>query len=547
MVTPRHGRDALGGGRWWSAAAAAVAAVAVGGGLSAAAGVAAAPAAGASGSRVLLVGTYHGHKGQYDSVQAAVNAAHKGDWILIAPGDYHEGAQEKGPTTKQASRGDFGGVLITTPGLHLRGMDRATTVIDGTKPGSPECAATKKDQNFGANSAGRNGIVVYRADHVTVQNLTVCNFLAGKGSSGNGIWWNGGAGSGKIGLHGYSGSYLTATSTYFGGESTAATYGIFSSNATTGRWDQIYASNFNDSGMYIGACQRSCTATVDHAWMEYNALGYSGTNSGGRLVVENSQFDQNEDGFDTNTQISGDPPAPQTGRCKNGKTSPITHTTSCWVFMHNDVHNNNNPTVPAAGSASGGPTGTGMTVSGGHYDTVMDNTFATNGAWGTLFVPYPTSGTPTLGQKCPKVTGHETTTLDLGCVFDPEGDALVGNTYVHNGFFGNPSNADFGQITLYGGEPQNCFGGNTAPAGSAPPGLETLQPLATCGKASSAADNGGTLLGQVLCDTGFGTCPAGASYPQRATVVMHSLPQLPSMANPCKGVPANAWCPAKGS
>jgi hypothetical protein len=527
------------------AGAAAFAAVAVVAGL----GVAISPGIAAAGTtpKVLLVGTYHGHKGQYTTVQKAADAASPGDWILVAPGDYHEGAHEKGPTTNQSSRGDFGGLLINTPNIHLRGMDRSTTVIDGTKTGSPECSATKQNQNFGANKAGRNGIVVYKADNVSIQNLTVCNFLAGKGSSGNAIWWNGGADSGKIGLKGYSGSYLTATSTYFGGESTAATYGIFSSNSTTGTWNEVYASNFNDSGMYIGACQRSCTATVDNAWMEYDALGYSGTNSGGRLVVENSQFDQNEDGFDTNTQISGDPPAPQTGRCKNTKMSPITHTDSCWVFMHNNVHNNNNPTVPAAGNASGGPTGTGMTVSGGHYDTVMDNTFATNGAWGTLFVPYPTSGTPTLGQKCTKVTGKETKTLGLGCVFDPGGNALVDNTYSHNGFFGNPSNSDYGQIVLYSGGPMNCFGGNTAPEGSAPANLQTTQPLATCGQPMKAANDGGTLLGQALCDTGFGSCPAGASYPKRAKVVMHPLPQLTTMPNPCKGMPANAWCPSKSS
>ncbi|HUA96451.1 MAG TPA: hypothetical protein VMB82_13115 [Acidimicrobiales bacterium] len=546
-MTPRlGGRGRKSAGAKARATAAAFAAVTVVAGLS----VATSPGiagAGTTTPKVLLVGTYHGHKGQYTTVQKAVDAASPGDWILVAPGDYHEGAHEKGPTTNQASRGDFGGLLINTPNIHLRGMDRSTTVIDGTKAGSPECSATKQNQNFGANKAGRNGIVVYKADNVSIQNLTVCNFLAGKGSSGNAIWWNGGADSGKIGLKGYSGSYLTATSTYFGGESTAATYGIFSSNATTGTWNEIYASNFNDSGMYIGACQRSCTATVDNAWMEYNALGYSGTNSGGRLVVENSQFDQNEDGFDTNTQISGDPPAPQTGRCKNTTMSPITHTDSCWVFMHNNVHNNNNPTVPAAGNASGGPTGTGMTVSGGHYDTVMDNTFATNGAWGTLFVPYPTSGTPTLGQKCTKVTGKETKTLGLGCVFDPGGNALVNNTYSHNGFFGNPSNGDYGQIVLYSGGPMNCYGGNTAPDGSAPANLQTTQPLATCGQPMKAANDGGTLLGQALCDTGFGSCPAGASYPKRAKVVMHPLPQLSTMPNPCKGVPANAWCPSKSS
>src|SRR5690348_6447014 len=39
-------------------------------------------------ARVLRVGTYHGSKGQYRTIQAAVKAAKPGDWILIGPGDY---------------------------------------------------------------------------------------------------------------------------------------------------------------------------------------------------------------------------------------------------------------------------------------------------------------------------------------------------------------------------------------------------------------------------------------------------------------------------
>ena len=155
--------------------------------------------------------------------------------------------------------------------------------------------------------------------------------------------------------------------------------------------------------------------------------------------------------------------------------------------MHNNVHDNNNPNVPAAGSASAGPLGTGMTLSGGRNDTVMDNTFANNGAWGILFVPYPDSGTPDPGQTCSGTGGVQSAAL--GCVYDPEGNALLHNTFSHNGYFGNPGNVDFGQITISAHEPRNCFAGNTAPDGSAPPNLETLQP--TCGPLSSAANTGG--------------------------------------------------------
>jgi hypothetical protein len=498
-----------------------------------------------SGGTVLLVGTFHGHAGQYKSIQAAVNAAKPGDWILVAPGDYHENADLANPP-KSFEHGDFGGVLITKSNVHLRGMNRSSVVVDGTKPGSSTCSADPSAQQFGAKdqdgkAAGRNGIVAWLANGVSVENLTVCNFLGGADDSGNQVWWNGGADTGKIGLHGYTGRYLTATSSYFGDEKTAAQYGIFSSDAQgPGLWDQLYASNFNDSGMYVGACLQVCDVTINHAWMEYSVLGYSGTNSGGSIVIENSQFDNNQDGFDTNTQLNGDPPAPQNGACPGNGISPITHTHSCWVFMHNYVHDNNNPNAPKAGTASNGPLGTGMTVSGGRNDTVMNNTFSNNGAWGILFAPFPDSNKPEMNQTCSGTGGTQVS--GLGCVYEAYGNALLNNTFSHNGFFGNPSNSDYGQIILNPGKPRNCYRSNTAPNGSSPADLEQTQP--TCGPTQAKATGGGDLLNQALCDTGFGKCPAGSHYPATTGVVMHPLPAaLPSMPNPCIGVPANPWCP----
>jgi hypothetical protein len=281
--------------------------------------------------------------------------------------------------------------------------------------------------------------------------------------------------------------------------------------------------------------------TMNHLWMENNALGYSGTNSGGTVVIENSRFDDNQDGLDTNTQVIGDPPAPQNGQCSHRGTSPITRTHSCWVVIHNHFYDNNNPTAPAAGSAAAGPVGTGMTISGGRYDTVMDNTIDNNGAWGILFVPYAQEGTPSLHQTCGGSGGHEVP--GFGCVLDPEGDALLHNTFRHNGYFKNPSNSDYGQITLFGGEPQNCFRDNKAPDGSAPENLEKTQKV--CGVTTTAGNTGGSLFPQVLCDTGLAACPKGARYPRpNGKVVLKALPRgLPTMPDPCQGVPANPWCP----
>jgi hypothetical protein len=422
-------------------------------------------------------------------------------------------------------------------------------VIDGTQPGSPQCSTTPSAQNFGpagsngSGPTGVNGIMVWKADNVSVENLTACNFLGGSGEAGNEIWWNGGANSGQIDGHGYYGAYLSTTSTFYQDESSAAQYGVFSSNWDGGTWDQIYASNFNDSGFYIGACQQICNQTLDHGWSQYNALGYSGTNSGGYLVIKNSQFDHNEDGFDTNSQNADFPP-PQDGACPGGGVSPITHTNSCWVFMDNFVHDNNNPNVPAAGSAAAGPAGTGMLVSGARDDTVMNNTFENNGAWGLIVVPYPDSNT----QPC---TGG--TQAEGECVFDEYGDAVLNNKFVHNGFFGNATNGDIGFANFEPG-PTNCFHGNTDPAGltSSPSGVESTYP--DCNGQTVAPNPNPLFVQQVACDsesiqfaalTGGQTCPpVGANYPRHgAGQPMPPLPSgLPTMAQPCTGVSTDPWC-----
>jgi hypothetical protein len=494
---------------------------------------------------VLLVGTFNGIAGQYKTIDAALAAAKPGDWILIAPGDYHENYDlTHGVTQMQANLGDTAGVLVTVSNLHIRGMNRNTVIVDGTKKGAPACSSEASDQEFGPNlqgkPSGRNGIVVYKANDVWIENLTVCNFLAYQGQ-GNEIWWDGGAGTAKIGLKGYWGSYLTATSTYYGSVNENATYGIFANNAAgPASWDETYASNFNDSGMYVGACQQVCDITINHAWMEYNVLGYSGTNSGGQIIIENSKFDNNQDGFDTNTQIAGDPPPPQNGDCPNNGISPITHTHSCWVFMHNLVIDNNNPNAPEApGYASAGPVGTGMTISGGRNDTVMDNTFENNGAWGILFVPFPDRDKPYKGVTCANSGGAEVP--DFGCVYDPESDALINNKFIHNGYFGNPTNGDYGELIISSNRPSSCFSGNVAPDGSTPSNLQQTQ--TTCGVNLNSNVLDATLLSQILCDTKIASCPAGANYPQASKVTMKPLPgNLATMPNPCKGVPSNPWC-----
>ena len=502
-------------------------------------------------AKVLRVGTYHGIKGQYSSIQAAVKAAKPGDWVLVAPGDY----KTKSYLAPKGAADEPAAVLMQTPRVRLRGMNRNTVVIDGTTKG-PKCNAIAADQSFGppgdqgAKPVGLNGVMVYKANNVWVQNLTTCNFLGGSGNGGNGVWWNGGDGTGKIGGYGMYGSNLTATSTYFDTNNTqaSAAYGIFSSNWNGGSWYSMYASNMNDSGFYIGACQQQCNQVADEIWGEWNALGYSGSNSGGSLVIKDSEFDNNEDGFDTNSQ-NGDNPPPQNGACPGNRISPITHTHSCWVFMDNYVHDNNNPNVPSAGLAAAGPVGTGMSVSGGRNDTIMNNRFVNNKAWGFILVPFPDSGPPCTGG---------TDAGGQACVYDESGDALLNNTFTNNGGYGNQTNGDFAWVNLEPG-PTDCFAGNKDTGGTltaTPSDAQTKYPKCDGSQIppSAITEPGSlTFLSEVGCDStlslpgaGKTPCAPGDNYPRKTTVTMHPLPpasKLETMANPCAGVPSNPWCP----
>src|SRR3954451_7353883 len=221
---------------------------------------------------VLLVSKH----GPYKTIQSAVNKARAGDWILVAPGDYKET------------------VRIRKNGIHLRGMSRSGVIVDGTKSGPP-CSSKAKDQVFNRKDEG-NGIEV-NANAVTIDNLTACNFLG----EGNQIWWNGGDGSGKIGMTSWYGSFLSATSTYFNPKKPQATYGIFASNAKgPGVLTDSYANNMNDAAFYVGACH-PCATTLSNVHGEFNRLGYSGTNSSG-VTIKHSEFNDNFAGISTDSE-----------------------------------------------------------------------------------------------------------------------------------------------------------------------------------------------------------------------------------------------------
>ncbi len=375
----------------------------------------------------------------FTTIQAAVNDATKGDWVLIEPGVYDEEVKVE-------------------PGhedIYIRGMNRNTVVIDGK---NEPCKHSPCPE-------GSNGIEVFETSNVWIENLTVANFdrEGVNGAGGNEIWWNGGAESHKIGAKGWYGSYLTAYDTGFDGG-----YGIFTNNEIDGSWEKIYASGFNDSGMYIGACQE-CKARVSEAVMENNALGYSGSNAGGKLIIEKSKFVHNTDGIAPNSENPGDGPPPQDGQCHRQNVedpNPTPHIAStrikrCTIIRDNTISENNNLTVPANTSAAAAPWGTGVELPGDYADLIEHNEIEGNPTDGVLAFEYPNPFPP------------EADTI----YFQLAGNEVADNVFAANGYAGGTFAGD---VMLEGGlfgsqeSTNNCLSANTFTDATYPADIEGM-------------------------------------------------------------------------
>jgi hypothetical protein len=464
----------------------------------------------------------------YRTVQGAVDAARPGDWILIYPGVYHE----------KGKRWPTAGVWIDKPDLHIRGLDRDRVIIDGSNgTAAHPCPSAAAKQDF----TPRDGIVAFKASGISIQNLTVCDYLAGASGHGNEIWWDGGAGSGTIGLGSFSGSYLTATSQYAPATLNSpilAQYGIFAGNSRgPGLITHSYASNMADGAFYVGACRQVCQTTLAYDTGVNSALGYTGTNSGGRLVIRDSAFMLNHAGVVPNSRNNDDAPPPQDGRC------PGSATRSCTIIEHNLIAANNNANAPSTGVTA--PVGVGVQIAGGSYDTVTGNLIANQGSWGIVTSDNPDPEQPPPPSHCQG--GIPDDPAPGICLFEARGNQVYRNVFSHDGFFGNRTNSDLATETLSSYTPRNCFYRNVDLGGtitSAPAHIERArvdgQP---CGQPGTGLDV--PLQDQMICNTGFEPCPLPpreARYPKQTRTVMLPLPRLPSMPDPCAGVPKNAFC-----
>jgi plastocyanin len=245
---------------------------------------------------------------QYSTIQAAVDAADPGDLVLVDRGVYREE------------------VTVTTPSLTIRGVDRNETIIDG-------------------EFVRGNGIAVL-ADGVAIENLTARNAVL------NGFYWTG--------VTGFRGSWLTA---YNNGD-----YGIYAFDARDGLFEHSYASGSPDSGFYIGECY-PCRIVIRDVIAEHNAIGYSGTNSGGQLYVVSSIWRNNRSGLvPASLDLELNPPQRET------------------VIAANLIVGNSNPSAPAA-PLPAIAYGNGVLIGGGVGNVVERNVIADHEQHGILVMP----------------------------------------------------------------------------------------------------------------------------------------------------------------
>ena len=401
----------------------------------------------------------------YATIQEAVDAAVEGDLILIAPGTYNEAVQ------------------VTTDNIVIRGLDRNAVIMDG---------------NFELD----NGFRVVGASGVAIENMTAMNYTK------NGFFWTGSTG--------YRGSYLTA---WRNGD-----YGIYAFDSVGGLLEHSYAAGSPDAGFYIGQCY-PCDAVMRNVTSEHNGLGYSGTNSGGNLLIIDSIFRYNRAGI-----------------VPNSGSYELCYPERKTTIVGNLVYSNNQPDTPAIDVAILAM-GNGILSAGGVQNIIERNRVWDHDKTGIGLVPFlEEDANDAIPSKDAWDTDCATQKQQMPVI--PDGPLLWDSqdTEVRGNVLEDNRRADIavGSAGSNLWELGNCFEGNTFTT-SAPLDLETLAP---CGSPLSETAGDWT-AGDLMVITWLADAETAPPSVDWKTATLPDLPQLENMpdAATAPAVPASATPP----
>lgn len=244
----------------------------------------------------------------YRTIQRAVNQAEPHSTIVVGPGTYRES------------------VVVRTPDLVIRGVDRFRSVLDG------------RDRRA-------TGILVDGFGDVTIRDLTVRNYTG-------------------------SGISLSAVDRWAVERVDLIkdrTTGIDATGSYDGLIEDVFVWGSGDSGIRIAECF-ACSTVVRSASVRWSYLGFAGVNVTG-VVVRDSRFIH--DGVGIVAIAAADRPfAPGSG----------------FGIVANVVRDNDYTSVPAAGlsETTGIPFGTGIWIAGSANASVSANEVEGHHRYGIL-------------------------------------------------------------------------------------------------------------------------------------------------------------------
>lgn len=336
-----------------------------------------------------------------DSIQAAVDRAHPGDTVSIAPGTYTESSSECPPRPGRSCA-----LVVTKDDIAIVG-----------RGGNGQSVVLKSDgsQEEGISVGRESGAACLEDEGLRIHGSLVKNIVV-EGFEDDGVL-----------LSCVQDWRITQVTAVDNGE-----YGIFPSHVFDGRLDHSFASGANDTGHYIG---QSFDSRVDHNVATDNVSGFEIENSIGIRADHNLAYGN------TGGMLSFDLPFLD---AKANRENEI---------EHNIVRDNDRPNtcLEPGDAVCEVPPGTGILLMAADDNLVKGNTVTGNDSYGIAVANI------CLAQELP---AEVCSSLDIEP--NPDGNVVSFNQVTENGSNPAPSLPPMFAVDLAwdGSGEGNCWQGN---------------------------------------------------------------------------------------